>query len=308
MEMPSISVHADEEEIWLSGTDGVAVPSGVPPTGSIDPLLSVLRTAKRVHVLGSDRNSAAVMNLHDARVRGTIPGDTEIVLVSPNAGGPDLSDAKRAHFCMWYARRTDRTDVRYVQLTPAEYSAAAVCSSMRESQWQITDKLRALVRYHPAWPAMSFVETLNLGPACAILSIVVDPRWFTLPFRPNRITPLQTVFGLNLANVSALLHDTKSQRPDQEACSLLVSAWLPANGDISSTGPRRFLDRIALDAETTEKGVLNASKVFLRFVREVWMQSVSGHDKMFDPKVFFKREDEWQAYEEHCAKLSPRAR
>jgi len=190
-------------------------------------------------------------------------------------------------------------------LSQSEFSAYALIAAMIRSNWKPNDTSRTILKYHPAWPALSFLPALNIDAACRWVSVLVDPRWFVQDFRPNRINKLCSFLGLTPRNMSVL--DGSKVEPTQhlERCSLTLKAWVGSSSAADESVPAGFLNRTFRNGDSWSAGMLAASKRFVRFVREVWLSELSQR-KMFDPSMFFKTDAESNAYIAHCATVRKR--
>jgi hypothetical protein len=66
---------------------------------------------------------------------------------------------------------------------------------------------------------------------------------------------------------------------------------------------RLFLHRILLASDDPCRGTVKATKKFVKFVKEVWLQGVYPERKIFSPEQFFKLQGEIDLYRKHVASL-----
>lgn len=176
---------------------------------------------------------------------------------------------------------------------------------LKTVQETIANKLYLL---HPAWTALSFVDTLHLPSAISFLNSIVDPRWFVDAMYPDRSSKINRYLGLSARMMRTIWMDTHSNNVMQHStdekgqmrsrAEQLVYSWTGGGRYIkiypeNLSSPRNFLFRYFLKcAVNFDKfmALLRASKKFLSFVRQVWLNEValthSGH--LFVPKYFFE--------------------
>jgi hypothetical protein len=173
------------------------------------------------------------------------------------------------------------------------------------NEYQVNEKVRKIVRYHPAWPALSFIPSLNVDNACLLVAAIVDPRWFMHPTRPNRASKLYQFLGLTPKNIQHLLDDTGTSEVRGLGFAYLTTfSWLYKDLRKPRIGaPEWFLYRILGAFPGKVQGFLAANKKFVRLVREVWLQELTPDRQVFCPESFFRYDEEREAYEKHCAQL-----
>src|SRR5262245_1682497 len=144
------------------------------------------------------------------------------------------------------------------------------------------ERARRVVTYHPAWPALSFLDGLDADAACRLLATVIDPRWFRHPARPARVSPLAAFLGLTPAAVAACLAGSPAARP-----ALVVDTW-GGREPQASFAAGAFLHRLANEYEHRAAGVLAACRRLLTFLRVFWTCELVEHPEVrFDPARFF---------------------
>lgn len=297
----SIRVHCDPTgEIWYGDDYDVAVPSTLSADEFADS--PALADIQNVRLIGSIGNAHLIERLYAANHKRKVP--YQIQLSGPQTcGGRVPEPARDVLSCLWYTSIHQQLLCPWYAMQRKDYSAYALAAEVHANG--VTQKAIEIMRYHPAWPALSFVPTLNPEPACELLSIVLDPRWYRDPERPSRRSRLYTYLGLSDANIKALLYRAKPRHQFEHA-DVAVSAWL-SDGTLADEPktPKDFLVRVALMHERQHHGVLVATRRFVRFVTAVWEHERSTQE-LFSVEAFFRYEAEQNAYRAHRAAMEAR--
>lgn len=284
--------------VWVGTDHDVAVHSGVTPGVFLALELKKIQELSEIQLFGSIRNASLIELLYLTRLRGGLPDDMPIRLGSP-AGGRLNATCPELLQTLWRQDLIEGPGFRWINMSQCEYSSYALITNLVNNNWQVNDACRKIIRYHPAWPALSFIPTLDIDSACVLVAVIVDPRWFIQPFRPNRIGKLCNFLGLTPRNMTFI--DGKTTIPDKnfERCSIIMQTW--AKDPTSEDGEITFLHRIFRDDDSWSRGMLSACKRFVRFIREVWLSELLRHKKLFDPDMFFKGDGEAARYRTHYA-------
>lgn len=266
-----------------------------------------LDRAKSVRLVGVAANAALVIGL--TRLHRTHPklsAAQEILLGSPLVcpGPGRLASPQAVLQALWQPAATASAPGCWHLMGPREYTTYAIVTELAATGGHPSELARRSLRYHPAWPALSFLAGLDEDAACRLVATVVDPRWFRHPFRPGRLSRLNAFLGLTPANTAAYVAGVAGDRHADRARTVL-DTW--AGGFRHATaGPTGFLHRVAARAPAGEYhvGLLRASVRFVRFLFEVWTAETAGDPEVrFDPALFFKSPDEREAYADHRGRL-----
>jgi len=173
------------------------------------------------------------------------------------------------------------------QLTEKDYVTFALIAEFEQAGGQCTSLVERFLRVHPAWPALSFLPDLSKVAACRLLTAIVDPRWHVDPHKPDRDARLRSFLGLGgngLEVVQSLLMGEPSlDWPRRVARAKdVLDTW--TGGDYTPppqdvVGPSGFLWRVyygVAEAKDGYRGMLRACHVFLRFLRSVWLDSLTA--------------------------------
>jgi len=265
-----------------------------------------LDRARTVRLLGVAANAALVVGL--SRYQTARPKRApaqEILLGSPLVcRGPAALSPEAVLQAMWQPAAPAVAPGCWNRMGPREYTTYSIVSELAATGGHPSELARRSLRYHPAWPALSFLAGLDEDAACRLVAAVLDPRWFRHPARPGRLSRLTAFLGLTPGNMAAYVSGGAGGRNYDRTLTVL-DTW--ASGfKHSMAGPNGFLHRLAARAPAGayHLGLLKASERFVRFLFEVWTAETATHpDTRFDPGLFFKSPDEVAAYETHRRNL-----
>ena len=175
------------------------------------------------------------------------------------------------------------------QMTAAEYPGYGLISVLQRegNTTHLSDVALQLLQAHPAYPALSFVPTINLHWAAALVSFIVDPRWHVDPTRPERLLLLRKHLGLGHPESCSWVWNAYLRRPVEPRAQFnrvqtVVESWAPSGSltsqrtEESIDRPDYFLSRLARgQKDDLPKGLLKATRVFVRFVRDVWLDRLT---------------------------------
>ncbi len=284
-----VMLHTDCGELWF----GVGRPQATRWPGSRSDFVRQdwVLNSDCIRVLGSNDNADLIVDLHNAKFKSGAP--CKIQLASPWAcrldrGVPEvfrqmLEMAQAPSVGGWHT------------MNQCDYTVYALSVESRKARGKLTDTVMCLLQAHPAWSALSFIPTINFEVAAQLLYTIIDPRFHIDPANPDRNSRLKAFMGVEDAspgihNVRAYLQDRAEQRhANFGRAELLLDTWCGGWRHVAAqdvVGPRDFLMRI-VKIKAGHKGedvaVLRASHVFLRFLRDVWL------DRLTAPREFGRR-------------------
>lgn len=262
-------------------------------------LSSTFRQARLVRVVGLPHNAEMVEKLYQAHLVAGLPEAVPIQVGSPSTAPHKNPVASLS--AMWRAS-VDRTSLNsyWATVNANDYASFALTASAHR-EGRIGDKSLHTARYHPAWPAVSFVWKYDPVAAIKLLLDIGDPRWFRHPVKPNRLSKLYSYLGLNLPNIRVMCEESDRPGPNIERASNVVQVWRSSPDSYAEAKqPRAFLDRVEISHKDLAHGALAASRKLVRFVREVWIANRSTDPEVqFFPDKFFSKKDEIDAYRRH---------
>lgn len=266
-----------------------------------------LDRARTVRLLGVADNAALVIALkkchHDfpelAAKQVVLLGSPQVVPSPALRGNPEI-----VLQAMWQPSPSGTAAGCWHKMGNREYTSYAIVHELRQTGGKTSEMARRSLRYHPAWPALSFLCGLDEDAACRLISLVIEPRWFRHPFRPTRLSRLNSYLGLNPANMAAFVSGDGGGHNFDRA-RIVIETWTAGYTAPTETAGG-FLHRLADTAPSGQYhvGLLRACLRFVRFLFEVWTaESASDHEAKFEPAMFFKRPEEVEAYAHHRRNL-----
>jgi hypothetical protein len=251
-----------------------------------------------IRVVGLPVNAELLIRLFERKLRISLPSlqvcsplccesaeerkDPELLLysmrsfgVSPSLGGWHEFDLKDYHSYTLASHY-------YRTLGPDDYS-------------------RQVMIGHSAWPALSFISGLDSDACSQLLATIIDPRWYIdAAVDPNRGSKLEQFLGLN-PKIQVQLGANKSSSLQHARCRLVLHCW-KTESPKRPIGPRSFLWRAWAGRGGGYRSDLVASKLFISFLRQTWLQSVCNGPQanhLFVPEYFFVHPDEIVAFKAH---------
>lgn len=268
-----------------------------------------LEGVQQVRLLGVPANAALIVDLHQRRRRRPKQlASQQIVLASPAVcpSAACRADPLQVMQHIWQPSTSGFTSGFWHFLGEREFPTYALITAMARGTGDKLDDLSCrILHYHPAWPALSFLPTLDPFNAAKVVTTIVDPRWFRDLCHPNRLGRLFEFLGLTPQNVRAHVHGQWSGDRHYDRFRWVLGAW--ASNDrqpelVNVNDPRNFLWRVMRSHMATEhKGLLRASQRFIRFIRFVWLHEMGSREPeaIFIPGEFFRTTEEIRAYVQH---------
>lgn len=293
-----------EGEVWYADGSGEPIGSGSTITQFMEhPIFR--RSPRAVRLLGVPANASLICQMYElalmraishVEVAGPLVCDSEIELQEP------MTALFRMRQCLlhpslggWHV--LSDADVFVYRLLRAFQLAG-----------DVTTRMRLDFKAQQLWCYLSFIRGVSVDACIRLVMLIVDPRWFVSPMRPERIARLESFLGLTpevqriVTNRVTALPNAKSNR-----CALTLSAWKSGEPPSQSERaiPGNFLWRDWKASGGGVKGDLRASQRFVTYLRHTWMQSIvlqrsAGRPiEVFDPTLIFKAADELAGYRAH---------
>ncbi len=322
--------------------------SSLPPSEFVQQ--QVIAEADSVRLLGCRENAQLIVELHSRRCATRRP--VNVLLGNPN-WSPGKEDRTDAVFHCMMGQEESPSVGGWHQLTEKDYVTFALIAEFERAGRRLTSLVERFLRVHPAWPVLSFLPDLNKVAACRLLTTIVDPRWHVDPHKPDRDARLRSSLGLGgngLEVVKSILTGSRGLTPSVAGAVAFAEDVLDTwtGGDYTPppqdvVGPAGFLWRVyygVAAAKDGHRGMLRACHVFLRFLRSVWLDSLTeprlyesvvrrvvnrprgkpdcserrlrmlpcraGSSILFLPEHFFRLTAEVEAWRQHLARCSGR--
>lgn len=273
----------------------------------------IFTDARHIKLLGVPSNAKLLCRAYDLKLRQ--PGDSEnkIEIGSPACCFRKTFIEDPCFVLQQIWQPATAVTSHWHSMTQHDYTSYLAIVSLREDVGRVGDKLKAAIRYHPAWVALTFPLTCDIEYGCRLVCDIVDPRWYTHLERPNRSSNLMTHLGVTYRNLVATYHNLARQELPAALSAWkagpltnVVRAWAGQAAKVDHSDPRNFLWRISQQAGGGSTGLLKASRVFVRFVRWNWLQELAMPGRtVFCHKRFFKTEAEREAYRTHVGSIRP---
>ena len=313
-----LRVHTDSDNIVWCGQHGVPVRrTGMDPKQFVSN--SVFRTASVVRVVGVAQNSRLLLGMYERHRSAPALATRKIYIGSPCMFPVRslLDDPEEVLLRLWQQDSQARLSAMWHTMGPVEFNSHMLCATVNASG-VVDEQARLIFRYHPIYESLSFFSGLNVDLLIRWVCAVVDPRWFIDADHPNRLSKLMRFSGLtpsNFEEFAASLNDKMwdnatrdlSVAPDDllgrhwKKAFMLYGSWATQEPNINS--PSAFVWRIFKKHEGSSSGMLKASQSFLRFIVLHWLQQLSSSKRsLFDPLLFFKTDEEIDAYLKHTAR------
>ena len=289
--------------VWYVEGVGAPVNSGLPADEFMRQAV-VTKRSTQLRLLGVARNVALIVELFKRKQSREIAG---IQLAGPNGVVDHLDDPV---FTLLYMRSLCVAPSRggWHNMTLYDYATYMLMQHLQTDQTAPTFRtsLELYLRLHPVYKAFRFVPH-NTFMAAALISMIVDPRWFVDHRAPDRSSKLELFLGLTPKTQQRV---SDGQRlltsPRQFRCSTVLTCWQNIDTPpVDTTAPNAFLWRIQQFAGGGWRGDLRASQTFVRYLRLHWLDSLDTRpgckDSLFDPNRFFRTQDELDAYRAYMA-------
>lgn len=286
----TVQLHFDAttSTVWMKRADSKAVPVS---RNLLSFVRHVVEEVGEVRLLGAKSNAELICRLYQSTVdRGT---DTRLLIGSPSICQPSRSDDPEHVFEQMPTLDTRRASVGgWHEVTPADYASYRL-AWIGQGRSTLTREADTIVRNHPAWPALSFIPTLDMAQAANLLATILDPRWYVSQERPDRHSKIRAYMGLVSQNARFACKECSSPGANYGRFQLLLRAWRGNSGlKPEEDDPRDFLRRCAVRQSDEAKGILKASSLFLNFVRSVWLDVINtSNQELFVPEYFFANDD-----------------
>lgn len=305
-----LRLHVDDDgRVWYGDDLQLAINSYLP---SADFLLKAEGlefnpvNAKCVRLLGTAANAPLVVQLQQLRA-----GRPELLqLQRVQLGSPALvptcatrSDPSSVLQHLWQPTYCNRCPGMWHDMTHLDFCTYYMISESRNTV-EVPEVVRRTATYHPAWPAISFIDGLDHDLGCRLICEIVDPRWYKHPFRPGRPTKLYAHLGLTPKNMEAYLNDTPGDRHYDRARIVAGSWYDNKRGDAgpkSPSGAGSFIWRAYGCAKDRVHGLLRGCQRLVDFIRAIWSQAVQPvhPEARFEPLRFFGDKLEAARFLEH---------
>jgi hypothetical protein len=286
----------DRGVVWYLNGEGMPHPSNL---SDWDFLQSpVLQDAKQVRMVGSANNAELINHLYELKLKNELES---LQVCSPMCC--DIAEDRSDPSVLLFKMRNFNLAASlggWHEFGRKDYPGYLLSAYYRR-QKSASDYTRQATHSHVAWPAISFIENINIDAFSKLLAILLDPRWFVDMSESASNERLEQYLGLNPRTISA----EADSDPKVSRCQLVLDCWktTPASGVTPATSiPRNFLWRVWAERGGGVRGDLAASRLFVSFLQATWTKSMctlSQASRLFVPRYFFPTKEEADAYAEY---------
>lgn len=263
------------------------------------------RQGLHIRVLGCKQNASLIVDLYQRYCSPRKDGLLEVATPAVCMDATELMDPSVALYRMRQCTRAPSLG-GWHRVNDLDYPTYAIAAQYQKDG-QFTEHIRRLFEIHPVQKSLSFISSLEQSAATALMSEIIDPRWFIDMRAPERLSRLKNYLGLSPRYISDVVRDkVKSDRARR--CQLAVFAWgwqkeTPDDMD----APGAFLWRRYMAAGGGEKGLLRATQAFISFLARAWQGRLVSRSAqadvgdLFTPDAILKG-SEVTAYKRHLVK------
>lgn len=304
-----VRLHTDKDGLVWMGTDGEPAENTCLDAWDFfesEARQEELDNARVIRLLGTRANAPLVVKLQERKASNSQFAKKPVLLGSPAVVAREWlrNDPAAVLHHIWQPSPSANLAGHWHEMTTYDYTTYAMIDTLGDKEHrevpQVTKKIAA---YHPAWPAVTFVRTVDEDAACQLLCHIVDPRWFRHHQHPNRPSRLHAHLGLTPDNMAVIAGEEGEQGLHFNRATLAVRTWYNRHARRGSKEPGDFLIR-TLDAHgTLAKGLLRGTQQLVNFVAAVWLDAVRPpHPEAgFRPADFFRDAATARSYEQHRA-------
>lgn len=299
----AVKLHtANDGLIWFA--------SGISPAENSDQSIDVFllsnviaRLSTNIRILGVPQNAELITKLYARKRQKEL---ASIYLAGPNIceSLQELADPISTLLRMREVILPSSCG-GWHELTEKEYIIYALLARKQQSADWFDSGIKLFYEPHPLYKVLDFIGGLAHKQTAALLTTILDPRWYVDRRRPDNPAKLDLFLGLTPKIQRRVSENPQAEHRGRDArCAAVLSCWKTQDpAIIDFTAPENFLWRIWKIAGGNAKGDLRASQAFVRYLRLNWLDILarkrSSGDGMFLPDKFFKTPVEQKAFAEH---------
>jgi hypothetical protein len=301
----AIKLHtAPDGDIWYA--TGINLPENSKQplaTFLLSPIIAKLNT--NVRVIGVAQNAELISNLYLRKRNKEL---ANICIAGPNicTTQNELNNPITTIFRMrdvWLPLACGG----WHEMSDADYCIYTLLTRQRKTGVAFDNVARIFYETHPINAALNFIGGISHTNTAALLTTIVDPRWYVDRRRFDNVNKLNLYLGLT-PRVQRRVSDTAKiiRRGRDFRCSCVLRCWKTQDPEcVDFEAPNNFLWRIWLSAGGGSSGDLRASQAFIHYLYTNWLDVISlkcgAHDGFFLPEKFFKSAEEHAAFAQHFA-------
>lgn len=152
--------------------------------------------------------------------------------------------------------------------------------------------------HHPVLQALSWIRGINLNATAYLLGMIVDPRWFIDPARPDRHNKLSQFLGL--APIPSSNSKTSSKRFLRS--NLVRSCWRTSEEPPEDLQVNDILWQKYLSRPDQDRAEIETSRFLVSWLRQMWLAVLCRSEQrreLFVPSLFFSDPETAEAFSLH---------
>jgi len=307
-------LHTDQGVVWAQTGTRPPCNTGL----SVAEFLTQAPLARAsARVLGCRENAPLIVFLYQMRARGRL---ASVQVASPLVGR--ITSERENPAWLLNRMRTFRQRQSlggWHEVGEVEILSYILATLFQKGEHHHTLELLCV---HPAWSALEFIPHLDAFKAAELLSLILDPRWYIDPEKPNRSGKLHRHLGLYPAAITAIRRGRVTTDPVRR-CKLALECWKTAEGpgEAAADGtPGYFLwRRWSARYDNSEIADLRTTQALMTYIRLNWLDGLyraraigAGKlivgDGLFVPEYFFQDKAEVDAFYAHRQRCDARIR
>jgi len=280
----------DNGLVWL-GTDndlGKETPFDTKSALDDKHIMSVLSSSQVVRIVGTQRNAPLICRLYELQYGGGKLCNTKVLLFSPDAVC-NTDDVASTLDTLWRVPDSSRLSGHFHEMDKGDYIAYSLIKLVAtEVPGPVSRKVRRLVPWHPAWPACTFVRSLDVSEASRLLCDIIDPRWYRHLTHPGRFGRLYRSLGVTKENVHAFIYGKPGGKHFDRA-KTAIRTWYNDGLNKNANDCSNFL-AVYLRKYPLPEAVHRGTQKLIEFIATFWLDSTRAyHPELgFDAGRFFK--------------------
>lgn len=293
----ALKLHtAPNGDVWFADGDRVPVNSGV----DVDTFIANIAAGTHrmlIRVLGTNPNARLITRLHQ-RLHRRVTIEVASPMLCRRA-----AIRRNPQAALFNMRKCELPPSLggWHQLSDRDYPAYALSHQIQTDR-DFTDHVSAIMKGHPAWYDLRFIDGVNPEWAAWLLTFIIDPRWYVDTEHPDRLNRLYSYLGLTPAVMHKVCSKTISTGV-YARCRAALGVWhdsgRPPTSELDKPG--NFVWRRYVTVGDDYRGALRATQLFIAYLRYTWLQAVSPAYELFVPQMFFKNDRDLAAYQAHAA-------
>ncbi len=287
----AMKVHVSQGRVWFLSGDRLPQDSGLSVARFV--ASDFARGTEQIRVLGSSENARLITLLYCKKKAGRFK--------SLQVGSPLSceSASRRDNPCHVLAAMRRWNVVPscggWHEMTGKDIPSYILGSRRldRDSAGAMPASDLSILKTHPVYYAVAGIHGIHLPSVAAIVGEILDPRFFIDLDEPDRLSKLESFFGLDPKDIAA---GGRAGAPGQHRRYVtLLAAWKsqsePSSREIADN-PEMFPWREYARHKESRKGDLRASQMFLHYLRHTWLDALYPDRKpwvepLFAPDRFF---------------------